>query len=236
MANLYNYIPLELPVSEEFRNKCIEWVDTLYSEQWQDTPRWTDQFVDTDLNIDDTKSKKIVLTRFGSETRDYETLQNSFWCITGYDLYNYMPWYKPMEEFLEAEAGLTSHLDFPCLIISKGKVRKHPDVGRKTVLNYDIFGSETMRWGIDDSVTVNEYDIETEDETFTETYTYPEKTSVIVNVNKVHGANKVEGFESYKRSAINHGFWEDFEVVSAAFEQLATSGKLEELQSIIYNA
>ena len=233
MGTYHNQVNLNLPISDAFRSKCVEWCDALYTQTWEGIPRHTDQFVDTNLNVDASGTKKIVLTRFGDLSTDFNSLQNSFWCITGNSLYDYMPWYKPMEDFLLVEAGLTSHLSFPCLLVANGKVRKHPDVGRKTVLNFNIFGSEKILWGIDGDADPATYNIDVETTNFTETYSYTDNQSMIVNVAAIHGGNKIDGHTSYKRVAINHGFLEDFATVSNAFTTMAANGKLAELQAII---
>jgi len=236
MGTHHNQVALNLPISDAFRTKCQEWAAALYSSTWQDTPRHTDQFVDSNLAADTSGEKKIVLTRFGREATGADSLSKSFWCITGNDLYTYMPWYQPMEDFLETNASLTSHLAFPCLLITNGYVRKHPDVGRKTVFNFDIFGSEKLIWGHDGDADPATYDIESDSNSFTETYSYTPNEVTLVNVAAIHGANKIDGHDSYSRCAVNHGFMEDFSTVSSAFATMAGNGKLTELQNIIDEA
>ena len=238
MAALYNYKPaLRLPVSDAFKTKVEEWCVKLYTDQFKYVNRWTDQYVNENLEPRSDGDKEIVLTRFGDNAvGGYDNLENlasSFWCITGSGLYDYMPWYKPMEDFLSQE-GLDSHLAFPCILVANGYVRKHPDVDRLTVLNYDLFGSNNLVWGISGE---NFYDIDQQatpgTEHYDETYEYDPDHCVLMDCSKYHGGYTKEGVTPAPRGAINHGFWQSFDVCKAKFEEMAANGKLAELQTIL---
>lgn len=241
MAGLYNYtLGLQLPISDGFRTQVQSWCDKLYTDQFKTVPRWTDQFVNENLEARNDGDKEIVLTRFGNNDPDgfdnRANLESSFWCITGAGLYDYMPWYKPMEDFFAAE-GLNSHLDFPCILVANGYVRKHPDMNRKTVLNYDLFGSENLVWGISYEES---YDIDQKElpgtEHYDETYEYDSHSCIVMDCSKFHGGYLKPEATTTKRGAINHGFWESFDVCKAKFEEMSANGKLNELQAILNNA
>lgn len=238
MAALYNYKPaLKLPVSDILRTKVQEWCTKLYTKQFNDVERWTDLFVNENLEPREIGDKEIILTRFGNNKPDGfidgSNLASSFWCITGAGLYDYMPWYKPMENFLATE-GLNSHLDFPCILVANGYVRKHPDQNRMTVLNYDLFGSNNLIWGIsyEESYDIDQPTIPGT-EHYDETYEYDEDHCVLMDCSKYHGGYLKDGVTSAPRGAINHGFWQSFDVCKAKFEEMAVNGKLSELQVIL---
>lgn len=240
MSGIYNCsLALRLPVSGSFKAKVNEWCSKLYTDQFKNVPRWTDQFVNENLEARNPGDKNIILTRFGNNNTDgFENgtnLESSFWCITGAGLYDYMPWYRPMEDFLAAE-GLTSHLNFPCILVANGYVRKHPDVGRLTVLNYDLFGSENIVWGISYE---SEYDIDQPvvqgTEHYDEIYEYTENQCVMLDCSKFHGGYLKEGITSAPRGSINHGFLENFSICKAKFDEMAGNGKLTELQTLLDN-
>jgi hypothetical protein len=240
MLALYNCkVDLKLPVTDAFKKIVEEWCLKLYTDQFKKVERWKDQFVNENLEPRNLGDKEIILTRFGNNDADgfenRSNLESSFWCITGFGLYDYMPWYKPMEQFL-AKEGLNSHLPFPCIIVAHGLVRKHSDKNRKTVMNYDLFGSNNLVWGIsyDETYDIDQKEIQGAD-LYDETYSYDSDNCVLVDVSKYHGGYLKEGVVPSIRGAINHGFWEDFRICKAKFEEMSKNGKLTKLQTLINN-
>lgn len=238
MSALYNFKPaLTLPVSDTFVAKVEEWCANLYTDQFKNVHRWEDQFVNENLDARVAGDKEIVLTRYGLNNpngfADGSNLASSFWCITGPGLYDYMPWYQPMEDFLLAE-GLTSHLSFPCILVANGYVRKHTDVGRKTVINYDLFGSNNLVWGIsyEDTYDIDQLTIPGS-EHYDEIYDYDADHCVLMDVSRFHGGYLKDGIISTPRAAINHGFLETFNVCKSKFEEMDSNGKLAELQLLL---
>lgn len=225
-----------MPVSLDLTAKCQEWSYILYSSSWENTERWTDVFVDTNLESDPSNSN-IILTRFGPLEIGAESLANSFWCITGYGLYDFMPWYKVMEDYLSSNFGFRSHLDFPCILISQDAIRKHKDVGRATVLNYNIFGCEHFIFGIDSNQDADAYDVDLENNQYTTSFDYLPNKSCMMDVELLHGAEiKPDIAPSQGCAMVNHGFWNKYVEVHDAFSSMAASGQLAELQGLLDDA
>jgi len=172
-----------------------QWASILYNDQkFINKENGVDFFVDRDFNEIQTNDN-IIVTKWGRSE------DNPFYCVTGHALYDIIPHWTVMENVVLEQAGLTSWLDFPCLLISKGELRKHTDIGRPTTFNIGIFNESKITNYV--TSTVDGVEV-------TEEYQYNDGEAVLLDVTKEHGSTPEEG-EEFLRAMINMGFKEDYD-------------------------
>jgi len=207
---------LDLPWSgvDSIVPKVKQWGDILYNEERHIGETFDgDFYVDSEMNLLDTPDD-IIVTRWG---REFET---SFHCITGYGLYELMPWWRTMQQFFINQLKLTPWLPYPCLLLSKSNLRRHIDVGRPTAFNYPIFGED---------ITTNHvwYDKDADDSSYNETYKYELRQTVVIDTTVDHGGFvNPSHHEDELRAICNMGFAEPFDSCIDVILQAYQSGEL----------
>jgi len=174
-----------------------QWATILYDHQkFTDKESGIDFFVDRDFNEIETNDN-IIVTKWGDD--------NSFYCITGHALYDIMPHWTVMENVILEQAGLTSWLDFPCLLISKGELKNHIDKGRPAAFNIGIFNENK----ITNYITYIVDGVEVREE-----FKYNDGEAVLLDVTKNHGSTPEDQRyygKEFLRAMINMGFKEDYD-------------------------
>ena len=195
------------------------WAEILYYENRHASEHDGVDFT-TDLNLVKTysNSKDVIITKWGKLS------ETPFYCITGYALYDILPWWKEMQEFFEKDLKLHPWLPFPCILISSSNLRRHSDIGRPTAFNYGILGEE---------VSTNHiwHDSNLPDDKYNESYTYKQGRSILINTSIDHGGVLNPGFSSNELRAIcNMGFSETYDV---CLERISNSFKDETISKIL---
>lgn len=207
MRELVTEFQLPWPVSTEGQELVRRWSEALLSSQrFRHKGHGEDFFTDRDLNEVYARDRIII-------TRWIDPPETSFYCITGWELFEIFPWWRSMQGYFEA-VGLTSWLPFPCILISRSRLYRHADIGRPTALNYPIFGADTMCGYFWENKEIP-------DASYIERYSYTPGKTLLLNTTQVHGGLPSDGHhERELRAIFNMGFSDDFEtckkVIAAA--------------------
>ena len=218
MINRVTYIDLKWPGVEDIASTVRDWANIIYVEKrHQYEEDGIDFYTDKNLNKID-ESNDLIVTRWG------KSFDSSFHCITGYGLYEMLPWWRKMQDFFIDDLKLTPWLPYPCILMSESNLRRHQDKGRPTAFNYPIFGEE---------VTTNHiwHNYGDPDDQYNETYRYEVGKSIMIDTTYEHGGFVNPGFESTKTRAIcNMGFAETYDVCLEKLLEAERSGLLEKIR------
>lgn len=201
MNNRATYFNMYFKGVDDIRPLVRNWAEILYHEKRHESEHDGIDFnTDLDLVKKYSNSKEVIITKWGKPE------ESCFYCITGYALYDILPWWKEMQEFFEKDLKLHPWLPFPCILISMSNLRRHSDIGRPTAFNYGIFGEE---------VTTNYlwYDSKLPDNKYSESYVYKQGRSILMDTSIDHGGIVNPGYsESDLRAICNMGFVETYDV------------------------
>lgn len=202
MNNRATYFNIPFKGVDDIRPLVQNWAEIIYYERRHENEHDGIDF-ETDLNLVKTNSnsKDIIVTKWGKKN-----LESCFHCITGYGLYDLLPWWKDMQRFFEKDLKLHPWLPYPCILISMSDLRRHVDKGRPTAFNYGIFGEEATTnylW----------HDPSLPDHKYSETYNYKQGRSILIDTTIDHGGAVNPGHSSLDLRAIcNMGFAETYDV------------------------
>ena len=184
------------PLDDHVVGKIKTWSNLLLvSNLYTSKKHGEDFFLDASFQeIDD--REQIICTRW------IDPPSKSFYCISGYGLNEYFPWWKRMMEIFESY-GLKSWLSFPCILISKSKLSRHADIGRRTALNFPIFGTDSMQGYFFESKEENSKSICK--------YMYKKDHWILMDTTIVHGGFPTnEKCPEQLRAVLNMGFDANF--------------------------
>jgi len=213
MSNRLKHYPIEFKGVSEIAPMIKKWSSLLYEDRiYEHKLDGIDFFVDKDLK-ELSSNSDIIITKWGKQSLD-----TCFHCVTGYGLYEILPWWKTMQEFFIQDLRITPWLPYPCILISTANLRRHTDKGRPTAFNYPIFGMDTCTnhlW----------YDENSADEEYDETYTYESGNSILIDTSINHGGFVLQDHSSEELRAIcNMGFAETFDICKDSIDKAFESG------------
>jgi hypothetical protein len=172
-----------------------------------------DFYIDSNFT-EQIKNTNLILTKWGYD------IETSFHCVTGYALYDLIPWWKKMQSYFENQLDLIPWLPYPCLLISHSSLRRHSDKGRPTAFNYPIFGNESITNYIWESM-------DEPDNQYVESYKYQTAKTILLDTTSYHGGLLNSGFPSTSLRAIcNMGFKNDFTECYTKIKAAEVSGQL----------
>ncbi len=212
------YINLPFKGANDVSVLVKQWAHTIYTER-----RFENQLDGVDFFVN-SQFRELQLTPGFTVTKwGKGTLDSCFHCITGYPLFDIIPWWQKMQTFFERTLGLTPWLPYPCILISKSNLRRHVDKGRPTALNYPIFGEH---------VTTNYiwYNQGDPDDKYDEQYQYYPGVSVLVDTSKEHGGFVNTGYSANDLRAIfNMGFRDPYDVCLQKITDSYLTGTIQEI-------
>lgn len=202
----FSHFPSSPPYEESFSLLVKRWADLIYIENlFTHQSHGSDFYIDHDLRILPHKTDLIC-------TRWIDPPEKSFYCITGHSLNKYLPWWPPMIE-LFASYGLKSWLPYPCILISKTELSKHADIGRRTALNFPLFGEDSMIgyfWADKE-----------ENSKVICTYRHKKNHWLLMDTSKVHGGlPQGQNAGADNRAILNMGFDADFSDCRKTLEKM----------------
>lgn len=219
MNNRITYFDFPFKGVPEITPMVRHWAEIIYYDRRHEhEPDGIDFYTDLDLIKQSDNSNGIIVTKWGKGS-----LETCFHCITGYGLYEVLPWWKDMQTFFDDELGLKAWLPYPCILMSMSNLRRHVDKGRPTAFNYPIFGED---------VTTNHlwYTFGAPDDKYDESYRYYDGKSILIDTTFEHGGFANPGHTSNELRAIcNMGFREKYDICLERIQRSFEDGTISKL-------
>lgn len=211
---------LTWPTSVKATDCIKEWATTLYTnDKYEDFKDGIPYFTTPDLSTS-TASSDFIVTRWGKGP-----VNKSFFILRGDMLFELIPWWRQMQRIFE-ELDLQSWYSTPAILVSEANIRRHTDIDRNTVFNYNIFGAEathTHLWYNPTSTTDNT-------EKYDESYSYSPGKTILMDSSVQHGGFAADGIAALERRAIwNMGFHNKFDQV---LDTIRNNNVIEQLRDI----